>query len=57
MKIVFEDGSYIDIQKSSEPGKVIVTILAKDHMNAMKNIANSVEISKEELKQLVESVK
>jgi len=57
MKIVFDDKSYIDFQKSPEPGKVIVTILAKDHHNEMKNIANSVEISKEELLQLVEAVK
>lgn len=57
MKIQFEDKSYIDFQKSAEPGKIIVTILAKDQYNNMKNIANSVEITIEELAQLVNSVK
>lgn len=57
MKIQFEDKSYIDFQKSSEPDKIIITILAKDQFNDMKNIANSVEISKEELLKLFNSVK
>lgn len=57
MKIQFEDKSYIDFQKSAEPGKVIITILAKDQFNDMKNIANSVEITVEELTQLFSSVK
>lgn len=57
MKIVFDDKSYIDFQKSLDPDKIIVTILAKDHHNDMKNIANSVEISRDELLQLVAAVK
>jgi hypothetical protein len=57
MKIKFEDKSYIDFQKSAEPGKVIITIMAKDQFNNMKNIANSVEITQEELLQLVNAVK
>lgn len=57
MKIKFDDNSYIDFQKSLEPGKVIVTIMAKDQFNNNKNIVNSVEISTEELVNLFNSVK
>jgi hypothetical protein len=57
MKIQFEDKSYIEIGHSPVPGKIILTISAKDHLNALKTIANSVEITIDQLKQLVESVR
>ncbi len=56
MKITFDDKSYIDVQKSSEPGKVLITIMAKDQFNDLKNIANSVEITVEEFEKLFKSV-
>lgn len=57
MKIVFDDKSYISFEKSSEPGKVIITIMAKDQFNNLKNIANSVEITNEQLSQLLTEIK
>lgn len=56
MKITFEDKSYLEFTRSKDPNKIIITISAKDHLNALKTIANSVEISTEQLKQLIESV-
>ncbi len=56
MKIEFEDKSYIEISKSKEANKITVTICAKDYMNAQKTIANSVEITKEQLKELIDGL-
>jgi hypothetical protein len=53
MKIEFEDKSYIDCQKSSNPGKIIIVISAKDHENPLKKITNAVEITVEEFKRLI----
>lgn len=53
MKIVFEDKSYIDCVKSDNPGKIIITISAKDHNDPLKKITNAVEITTEEFKQLI----
>lgn len=57
MKIFFEDKSYLEFERSAEPDKVMVTILAKDPNNQNKNIANSVEITSEQLVELFNSVK
>lgn len=56
MKIQFQDRSYIEFQASKSPGHVIITISAKDHLNELKTIANSVEITTEQLKELVGSI-
>ena len=56
MKIEFEDKSYIECRKSNEPGKIVVTISAKDHENPLKRIVNAVELSTEEFKKLVSDV-
>lgn len=56
MKIEFEDKSYIACQKSDNPGKVVITISAKDHENPLKKITNAVELTVEEFKKLVSEV-
>jgi nitrate reductase NapAB chaperone NapD len=57
MKIEFEDKSYIEVSKSKEPGKVIITIQAKDYTNDLKKISNSVEITIEQWQNLVTGIK
>lgn len=56
MKIQFDDNSYIEIIKSDNPGKMIITISAQDYENNKKKIVNSVEISNDEFKQLISDV-
>jgi nitrate reductase NapAB chaperone NapD len=56
MKIQFEDKSYIECRKSDNPGKVIIVISAKDHENPLKKIANTVEITVDQLKGLLSDV-
>lgn len=53
MKIEFSDKSYIDCQKSSYPGKVIIMISAKDQDNVLKRITNTVELTNEEFQKLI----
>lgn len=56
MKITFEDKSYIDCQRSANPGKVVISISAKDHVDPLKKITNAVEITIEEFKSLISDV-
>ena len=56
-KIQFDDKSYIEIQKSSEPGKIFLTIQAQDAANPLKKITNSVEITSDEWKSLILDIK
>lgn len=56
MKITFEDKSYIDCLKSSEPGKVMIIISAKDHIDPLKKITNAVELTNEEFKKLISDI-
>lgn len=53
MKIEFEDKSYIECSKSDNPGKVVISISAKDHENPLKRITNAVELTSEQFKKLV----
>jgi len=53
MKIEFDDKSYVEIIKSLNPGKVIITIVARDHVKPLATIANSVEVTEEEFSQLI----
>jgi hypothetical protein len=52
MKINFEDRSYIELVKSTLPGKFIITIVARDGKDPLATIANSVELTTEQLNQL-----
>jgi hypothetical protein len=56
MKIEFADKSYIECNKSENPGKILITISAKDHANPLKKITNTAELSIEDFKKLVSEV-
>ena len=49
MKLTFDDKSYIEVSKSNTPDKVFITIAAKSADDSHKLIANSVEITMEQL--------
>ena len=53
MKISFEDKSFIEVSKSDNPGKIVITISAKDRSDPLKKITNAVEITTEEFKNLI----
>ena len=55
-KIIFDDKSYIEVSKSEQPDKIFITIAAKASDNAYKLIANCVELTKEQLLELVHSI-
>lgn len=56
MKITFDDKSYIECTKSANPGKVVITISAKDGTDPLKKITNAVEITIDEFKKLISDV-
>ena len=56
MKIDFDDKSFLEIVKSPNPGKILISIQAKDYENPLKKITNSVEITEEQFKQIVNGV-
>lgn len=56
MRIDFEDRSHIECRKSDNPGKVIISISAKDHENPLKKVTNAVELSAEEFKKLISDI-
>jgi nitrate reductase NapAB chaperone NapD len=56
MKITFDDKSYIECIKSDNPGKIVITISAKDRNDPLKKITNAVEITAEEFKKLISDV-
>lgn len=56
MKITFEDKSYVECRKSDNPGKIVITVSAKDHSDPLKKITNAVEITAEEFKKLISDV-
>jgi len=56
MKITFNDKSFIECTKSDNPGKIIITISAKDSSDNLKKITNAVEITTEEFKRLISDV-
>lgn len=52
-KIIFEDKSYIEVIKSPNPGKILVSIVARDHEKKLAIIANSVELTEAQFASLV----
>jgi len=56
MKITFDDKSFIECKKSDNPGKVVITISAKDHTDPLKKITNAVEITTDEFKKLISEI-
>lgn len=53
MKIEFDNRSYIEIAKSHNPGKIMITIVARDYEKPLATIANSVELTEEQFKNLI----
>lgn len=56
MKIEFEDKSYIEFKKSNNSDTIVVTVQAKDFANPLKKITNTVELTKEQFKQLISDI-
>ena len=56
MKITFDDKSYIDCQKSNEPGKIMIIISAKDGTDPLKKIINAVELTADEFRKLISDI-
>lgn len=56
MRLTFDDNSYIEIKKSDEPGKVLIVISAKDHLNQLKKISNAVEVTTDEFKKIISDI-
>jgi len=52
MKIIFEDKSYISVEKSSKDDHIVIIIQAKDAENPQKKITNAVEITLDQFKSL-----
>lgn len=55
-KQIFADKSTVEIVKSSNPGKILISISARDGIDATKKIINAVEITIEEFKSLISDV-
>jgi copper(I)-binding protein len=53
VKIHFEDKSYVEVVKSSTPGKVFITIAARDAKDTSIIVAHSVEITEQEFQELI----
>lgn len=53
MRITFDDKSFVEIAISDNPGKIIITISAKDHHDPLKKINNSCELTTEEFKKII----
>lgn len=53
MKVVFADKSFVECAKSETPGKIRLTIKAKDQDNPLKKITNTVEMTVDEFKLLI----
>jgi hypothetical protein len=51
MKIKFEDGSFIECNKSED--KIIISIQVINFNDKLKKITNTVELTKEQLEELI----
>lgn len=56
MKINFDDDSYVELKLSS-PGKVMISLGAKDGTNPLNTIVNSAEITLKQLAELINDLK
>lgn len=55
-KLIFDDNSFIEIRKSSEPDKVVIMISSRDGDNPRTKITNACEITMKEFKSLIGDV-
>ncbi len=56
MKINFEDKSCVECKKSDNSDKILIIIQAKDYSNPLKKIVNTVELTKEQFKELISDI-
>lgn len=56
MKIAFDDGGYLEFQRSKKAHHVYVMVAAKDATNPLRLLVNSAEIQLSELIEAVKSV-
>jgi tRNA threonylcarbamoyladenosine modification (KEOPS) complex Pcc1 subunit len=56
-KIEFEDQSRVEIKKSADSNKIIISITAKDATNPLKKVINSVELDESQWKNLIIDIK
>jgi hypothetical protein len=54
MRITFDDGGYLEFQRSNKPYHVFVTVASRNINNPLQLLVNSAEI---QLNQLLEGVK
>ena len=52
-KIIFDDKSSIECNKSDNPGKIVISISAKDGSDPLKKITNACELTIEEFRRLI----
>ncbi len=57
MKIDFGTAGYIEVKKSTESGKVVIISAAVDQDNPKKKNTHIVELTKEQMKELLSDVK
>lgn len=56
MQINFEDGSYLEISRSNNPRKILITVAAKQIENPLETIINSVEITDKDFNLLINDI-
>lgn len=56
MKISFEDGGYIEFQRSNKAGNVFVIVAVKNANNPLQLLVNSAELPLNQLLECVKSV-
>jgi hypothetical protein len=56
MIIEFDKYSYVEITRTSSDGKIKITLAAKDTKNPKSQIVNSVEVTRDEFKEMAKEV-
>lgn len=56
MKITFNDKSFVECVKSDNPGKIIITISAKDGSDPLSKITNACELTATEFQKLISDI-
>jgi len=56
MKISFDDGGYLEVQRSRKPHHVYVLVASRKSPGSMELIVNSAEVSLSQLLEIVQSV-
>jgi len=56
MRIDFKDGGWVEIVRAKAPGKVTITVAAKDSENSLTKHLNAAEVTEDEFKQMVKEI-